>query len=256
MNEQALIYAREYIVKKEMLGIPIRKESLKDSVYQKLESVHSYSAKYQITLIKKELVKQGKSTTEILQILIAKFENESSITLWVENWKNYLALHQYAQTKPPSEQKTIESIISKADFASEDSFADTLSLISKSSGISTQTKLEIAQKFNTENISTVGAMDSALNQIRTRKKDVEKAIDIKTVEKETLQTEIENLEEELEALTAFDPKREEIDTKLKEKKGMLKNTEAVLQTLEDQKPNEVSFVYKDSTKRLRMNCKN
>lgn len=240
-NELALQYARDYIAEKEMFGITITKELLRNSVNKKLENRHGFSIKSEIVMIKKQLTKQGKSTTEILQILIVKFENEESVSTWVSNWKSYLALHQYAQTKSFTEKQAIENIITKADFTKENAFASSLSQISKSSEISIGTKLEITQKYNTENIATVGAMDNTLKQIQTRKMDIEKAIYTKKKEKKSLKSEIENLENQLGTLPPHDPKRKEIDAKLIEKTEKLKDTETTIQTLVEETPKDVSI---------------
>lgn len=240
-NTRAIEIALKYLERQNDFGIDVTESELKDKINIEIKKESEISTADKIKNYKYQLTQQGKLPTEILQTLISKFENEESISTWVSNWKNFLKLHQYAQTKSTVQQKAIQKIIAKADFTNQNAFTNTLSQISKSSEISTTTKLEIAQKFSNENVTTVVEMDNTLKQIQTRKKDLEKTINIKYVEKKSLKLEIENLENQLEKLPYHDPKREEIDVKLKEKKEALKDTENTIQTLEEESPKNVSF---------------
>lgn len=240
-NLHALQFAREYIAEREIFGIPIDKEILKKRVNQELENKNEISTADKIKTFKEQLTQQGKPTTEILQTLISKFANEEAVSTWVSNWKNYLKLHQFAQTKPPNERKAIDRIIARADFTNENAFTTSLAEISNSTEISTQTKIEISQKFDGANITSVNGMDSALKKIKTQKSQIEKEIGTKSREKKSLKSDIETLKSEIEKLNPTDPKLQELEQKLKQKKEDLEQTKKEIDRLEAGKPKDISF---------------
>lgn len=244
-NLHALKFARDYISERKVLGIPIAKSELKDRINQELESKNNISVRDKIIAVKKQLTQQGKSTTEILQILISKFANEEAVSAWLENWHSFLKLHHYAKTKPPKERNAIDRIIAKADFTNENAFTSSLSEISNSTEITTQTKFDISQKFDGVNIDSVNGMDSALKQIKAQKSQIEKEIGTKSREKKSLQNDIDSLEDEIETSNPTDPKRQELEQKLIQEKETLKQTKKEIDRLEESKPNDISFQLRD-----------
>ncbi len=150
-------------------------------------------------------------------------------------------MHQFAETKPPAERKAIQNIISKADFTSENAFENSLIEISKSADISAQTKLEISREFDGANVFSVDDMDSTLKEVKSHKQKIQNAIDLKSSEKDSLKTEIVNLESKIEELPVEDPKRKEITKELEQKKESLRQTETEIESLESTKPKDISF---------------
>lgn len=221
----------------------------KDEIKRNNESVtgvsEELSSEDRIKAAKNQFDKQGKSQTEILQLLISKFKNEEAVSVWVVNWENYLKLHQFAASKPPAERQAIQRIISSADFSNENAFATSLNKISNSSEISAQVKLEISQNFDEKNVSSVNEMDAGLKQIKSQKKLIEKEIGVKSREKKSLENDIDNLEDELKNLSQDAPKRQELEKKLKQKKGVLKQTESEIENLEQEKSKNISFKIRD-----------
>jgi len=224
-----------------MFGISLNKKEINSTKNNKIDKNNELSVTEKIKNFKEELTQQGKSQSEILQILISKFENEEAVSTWVENWRSFQKLSVFAESKPPAERRAIENIISKADFTSENAFATSLSQISQSTEISNATKLEISREFNGAKVFSVDDLDNGLKQQQTRKTEIESAINNKSREKTALNSDIENLETKLEKLPLDDPKRQELETKIEQKKGVLKQTKSDIITLEKAKPKEVSF---------------
>jgi len=244
-NTQANDIAQKYFNEQISLGFSVDKEYLLRSITKLTNNEHELSTADKIKAHKEQLSKQGKSPTEILQILISKYEKEVAVSTWVENWKSFLQLHELAENKPPTERQAIQNIIAKADFSNENAFTNSLSEIANSAEISTETKLEISQKFKGENISSVSAMDSALKQLKSKKAKIEDAINEKKFEKTSLLSEIETMEDELGNLPMDDPKREKLKTNLNLKKQVLEQTERSIADMETKKPQEVSFILRD-----------
>lgn len=192
-----------------------------------------------------ESIRDGKSQTEVLKMLISEFENENGVETLVNNFRNFLKLHQFAENKPSAEQQAIQRIISNADFSNENAFAKSLNEISNSSDISTQTKLEISRKFDGTKVSSVNQMDAGLKHIKLQKKQIEKQIGMKSREKNSLENDIDNLEDELKNLSQDATKRQELEKKLKQKKGVLKQTESEIENLEQEKSKNISFKIRD-----------
>lgn len=240
-KDKARLIAGKYLQMQKEFGRDVTEKELKKFVHENLIEKEELSIANQIKTDIGELEEIGLNRTEILETLVAKYKGKKAVKTWVENWTNFLVLNEFASTKPPAEKRAIQNIIAKADFTKESSFATSLLQVSKSSQISEITKFEIAQKFNASDITTVGAMDSKLKQIQIRKKDLEKAIDTKNTEKESLKSEIKDIENQLEALPLLDPKREEIEAKLTKRKQRLKDTEITIQTLLEERPKNVSF---------------
>jgi len=244
-NTQANDIAQKYFNEQISLGFSVDKEYLLRSINKLTNNEHELSTADKIKAHKEQLSQQGKSPTEILQILISKYEKEEAVSTWVENWKSFLQLHELAENKPPTERQAIQNIIAKADFSNESAFTNSLSEIANSVEISSDTKLEISQKFKGENISSISAMDSALKQMKSKKTKIERAIKEKKSEKKSLVSEIETIENELENLPMDDPKREKLKTNLIMKKQVLEQTVTTIADLETEKPKEVSFTLRD-----------
>ena len=240
-NLKAEKISRDFFEKNNSIGINVSKEELKNKIDSNIEKKEEISTADKIKNYKEELTQQGKSQTEILNLLIAKFENEEAVSVWVENWRNFQKLHHFAENKPPAERRAIQNIIGNADFTSENAFSTSLAEISQSAEISQETKLEISQEFNGANVFSVDDLNAGLKQQKTRKVAIENAISTKSREKNQLDLEIEQLENELEKLPLDDPKREELATKIEQKKEVLENTETQIKDLEKTTPKDVSF---------------
>lgn len=244
-NKQAMQIALKYFERQEEFGVEMNENEVLEKIQTQLTGETELSTADKIKKFKEHLSQQGKSPTVILQTLIKEYGNEEAISTWVENWKSFLQLHELAENKPPTERQAIQKIIAKADFSNENAFTNSLSEITNSAEISTETKLEISQKFKGENISSVSAMDSALKQLKSKKAKIEHAINEKKFEKTSLLSEIETMEEELDNLPVDDPKREKLKTNLNRKKQVLEQTETTIADMETKKPQEVSFILRD-----------
>jgi len=192
-----------------------------------------------------ESLKGEKSHQEILRLLIAKFENEKGVETLVNNFRNYLKLYQFAETKPPQERKAIQRIISKADFSNESAFSNSLAQISQSAEISKETKFEVVKVFSGVDIYSVDGMDYQLEQVKEHTKAIQREIDNKSRKQESLDSEIEDLENELSNLSLGSPKRQELEEKIEQKKEQLENTKDEIKRLEKGKPKETSFVLRE-----------
>lgn len=199
-------------------------------------------------LIKEEEVQnylkqlKGQSSELILQKLILKYENDESLKIWIDNWKNFLSLSEYAEDKPPAERKAIKSIISKANFTEDNSFDMVLTEIEKSSDISNKTKLEISRKFKTNGINTIGAFDHALKQKKKWKNDIEKSILYRNSDISNLKNEIQNLNNKLDKLIVSDPKRDKIQEQIKQKEILLKTYKSEIIEFQKTNPKIVQFL--------------
>jgi len=240
-NSEALNYAKKHLERQAMFGAKVSKNKLVEKINQNIDKEDNISTADKIKNFKEQLLKEGKSPTVILQTLIAKFENEEAVSVWVDNWKNYLKLHQFAENKPPAEREAIQKIISKANFSDENSFDVSLIAIAQSTEISSKTKLELAREFGGSHIDSVDGMDYQLKQVEIHKKAVENQISVKSREKSSLDSEIESLEDELDTLPLDDPKRQELEEKIEQKKEILGQTENEIDRLEKGKPKDISF---------------
>lgn len=197
----------------------------------------STDTKEKIAIFKEGLESEGKSSEEILKMLIAHFENEEAVQVWVKNWKQFLKLHEFAKTKPPEERKALEGIISNADFSASDSFDLTLRKIEKSELLSAETKFEIAQKFDGSKVFSVDRMDRNLKHLKKRKKEAAKELLKKKKTQIALNKEIEILEKKIKSLPPDSGERKELETKLETKKAQNEaqsNTIQELKAIENQ----------------------
>ena len=248
-NIKAKEIAQEYYKRQNEFGVSITGKELLAKINLKLSENRSISTEQQIKTYNEELSQQGKSQTEILSLLILKYQGNESVSKWVENWRNFLRLHQLAETKPPSEHKAIEKIMSSADFTDEFAFQNTLSQISRSTELSAQTKLEISREFNVgSDIDFVDDMDYQLKLVKKHTKAIEREIDTKSIQKESLNSEIQDLENELDTLSTDDPKRKELEEQLEQKKEHLEQTEDEIDRLEKGKPKDTSFQLREGIK--------
>ena len=240
-NDEAKQFANEYFARQNQFGIEITEQELLEKLYLRFSKSEKLSTADQIKLEISQLEGTGKSRTEILKNLVSKYENEPAVKTWVENWKNFLALQEFAESKPPTEQIAIERIISGADFTAENSFDTALKEISKNAEISTQTKFEISKRFGGDHINSVSEMDNMLRHVKSHKEEIEKAIDTQKTTAENLETAIADIEKQLADLSPDDPQREELKAKLANRTQQLQQTQTELEQLESAKPNEVSF---------------
>jgi len=194
-----------------------------------------------IKTFKEKLTAEGKSSEAILKMLINRFGKEKSVSLWVENWKNFLRLHQIAKSKPPQERKTLEIIISKADFSSATAFDTILEAIEQSSEVSAETKREIFEEFGTRQVDSVDQMDKELRDIKKQREKASILLKEKTNEVEKLDIEVQKLQKEIATLPVDDPKREKLQKQVEEKKQTLRETEKAILALEERRNKEVSF---------------
>ena len=244
-NKRASVIANDYLIAQNRIGRKITVKELKLYLNENLIEKNELSTADQIKNYKEELTKQGKPQTEILSLLISKFENNEAVSTWVKNWRNFQKLHNFAENKPPAERQAIQNIVAKADFTNETAFENSLAEIAQSTEISNETKFEISREFGGANIKSVGGMDYQLKEIKSHTKAIEKEIDVKSSEKKSLDSEIENLEDELDSLSLDDPKRQELEEKIEQKKEDLEQTEKEIDRLEKGKPKETSFVLRE-----------
>jgi hypothetical protein len=238
-DKNAFEEAKEYLEKQALFGIDVTREILENHLHKNLEITSNLSIAEKIKNYKDELSAQGKPSKEILQTLIAKFENEDAVSTWVENWKNMLALHSYAQNKPPQERKAIQSIIANADLSSENSFDLAMTEIENSSEISAETKEEISLKFG--KVTSVGGMDSTLNQLKDHKEGIENAISEKGEIKKSLEGEISDLKSKIENTEPFSTERKELEKQLEAKTKNLKVAESEIREVKENTPQNISF---------------
>ncbi len=208
-------------------------------------------SKQEKTLSKEEEIKEfrklkGQPPEIILQKLISKYENDESLKTWIKNWRNFLSLHQFAENQSPVERMAIETIISNSNFTEENSFDIALSEINKSSEISTETKLDIQRQFKTTGINTVRAFDYTLKQEKKYKKNIEKKIQSRNSDIENLDDEIQKLNEELDKLPHDDPKRSELEVKIKEKSEQINTYKQELSVLNEAKSDKVQFMLRNN----------
>jgi hypothetical protein len=240
-SKTAKTIADKYYADRKGLGLNIFETEIEERILQELEKENKISTADKIKTFKEQLTQQGKPPTEILQTLISKYENEDTISTWVENWKNFLKLLQYAKNKPLTERNAIQNIISNADFTSENAFTASLAEISNSTAISTETKLDIQRKFRTTGINTVRAFDYTLKQEKKYKKNLERKIRSRNTDIENLNDEIQNLNSELDNLPPDDPKRSKLEARIKKKSNLIKSYEQELTVLNEAKPEKVQF---------------
>jgi hypothetical protein len=245
-NPKAERISREFFKRNASFGIAITIKELEQQILEKIDNIEDVSTAEQIKNYKEELTEQGKSQSEILQLLISKFEGNEAVSVWVENWQNFQKLNNFAKNKPPAEQRAIQNIISKADFSNESAFSTSLAEISQSTEISNETKFEVSKQFGGAHIKNVDGMDYQLQQVKKHTEAIEKEIGVKSSEKNLLDSEIESLEDEIDKLPLDDPKRQELEEKLEQKKEVLEETENEIDRLEKGKPKDVSFQLRES----------
>ena len=222
------------------LGIFANKKELQKTKNRDLDVNDKLSTQQKIKNYT-ESIKDGKSSQEILRLLIAKFENEKGVETLVGNFKNYLKLYQFAESKLPAERKAIQKIIAKADFTSKSAFSTSLAEISQSAKISNETKLEISRNFSGADVFSVDDLDYGLKLQKSRKNEIENAITKQNNKQDFLDSEIESLQDELDSLPRNDPKRQELEDKIEQKKEVLEKTETEIERLEKGKPKNISF---------------
>ena len=244
-NKKAYKIGKDILSMQLVFDIDVTSQDLSHKIKGELLENRELSTADKIKVFKEQLSQEGKSPTIILQTLITKFENEEAVSVWVDNWKNYLKLHQFAENKPPVERKAIQKIISRANFSDENSFDSSLIEIAQSSDISNITKLEIFREFDGAKVFSVNQMDAGLKQLKNRKNKVSKALNAKSQTKKYLDLEIKTLEKELEKLSHNDPKRKELENKITQREEALKQTNTEIVSLKIEKAKDVSFQLRD-----------
>ncbi len=239
-NSKAFELSKQFLTKQTSLGLNVKENKLGNYLNENLKIESILTIEDQIKNFT-ETIRAEKSSVQVLHILIEKYGAIDSISTLVDQWKNFLKLHQFAEDKSPAEKKVIQRIISNADFTAENSFDMALAEISDNTEISSDTKLEITKKFGGENVHTVSEMDSMLKNVESHKKDIEIAISSKTKEVQKIEGEIANLEKQIEALDSDDPKRKELEDKLADKSRILEQIKTDINFLNEEKPQEVSF---------------
>ena len=240
-DQKAKVLAKEFLNIQNSFGALVREDMLITYLQNNLMEAEDLSTAEQVKNFKEKLSAQGQSPVEILQLLINQFEHEPAVSTWVENWQNFLRLHQLAGRKSPTEQQAIQTIIGQADFTSETAFSTALNQIADSTAISEQTKVEIAQAFNGATVRSVTGLDRGLKHIKSQKQKLTKAITVKTKQSVLLDLELQRLEAELSTLSQFDPSREQLEAKIKQLHQAMQNNQYEIEQLTDQKPEVVSF---------------
>lgn len=237
---KALDVALKFFDEQSTLGVKVSENELKRKVNSELKEKQELSTADQVKQYT-ESIRKGKSDTEILKLLITKFQNNRDVSVWVQNWKQFLRLHELAKTKPPQEQRAIQKIISKADFSSENAFVVSLNSIRSSTEISDQTKFEILAEFDGSSFTTVDQMDAGLKFLRNRKEQATSLLNTKVEQLDSLNSDIENLRKKIDNLSPGDPHRKEFEDQLSHKKDLLKNTQQEVELLETESNRENSF---------------
>ncbi len=225
----------------EMLGDEISEDEVQELDNELQLRENNLSPEEEIKGLKKELLAQGKTPIAILQDFLSRFEDNHKMALWVENWKNFLRLHELASTKPPEEKKAIERIIFAADFGNTDAFSDALNQVESSDNISAETKLEISRTFGGSQVSSVKDIDRGLQKIKSQQKELSKTLADKTHEIESTKAEIQELRKELNTLPLGDPKIEKLETKLQIKKIQLDTFKKEAENLSNLISEDISF---------------
>jgi len=240
-NIEATNLANQYIVKYKAIDRSVTENHLAEYILRNIDHSEKRTKLQTAILLKENLTSNGKTGEKILKTLIATFKKEPELKTFVENWGKILTLYDFAKTKPSTERKAIETIISNSNFTTDNSFDMVLFEIERSSDISTETKLDIQRTFNTKGINTVKSFDYTLKQEKKYKKNIEKKIQSRNSDIENLNDEIQNLNTELDKLSPDDPKRSELKARIKEKGGLLKTYKEELSVLNEAKPDKVQF---------------
>lgn len=240
-NENAYQIAHEFIEKQSIIGLDVLPNEVRAKVDLKLNETSSLNKEEQIKKLKTDLQSQGKTSEQILKSLLEKFGDDTEIPVLVENWKNFLRLHELASSKSPKERRAIQRIISRADFTSQNSFTVSLNAIQSSVELSDQTKLEISMEFNGADVHSVSQMDSGLQFLKGQKQKINATLNKKVEQLNTLNSDIKNLRNKIEDLSPSDPKRKELEDQLSQKKDLLKNTKNHVELLEREGKRDIAF---------------
>jgi len=81
--------------------------------------------------------------------------------------------------------------------------------------------------------------------MRSRKTEIESAIDTRNDLKESLNSDILALKDELEKMSLSDPKRDDLEKEIADKKAVLLQTQSDIRRLEMEKPTDVSYVLRE-----------
>ncbi len=240
-NIEATNLANQYIIKYKAIDRYVTENHLAEYILRNIDHSEKRTKLQTAILLKENLTSNGKTGEKILKTLIATFKNEPELKTFVENWSKTLTLYDFAKTKPPTEHKAIETIISNSNFTTDNSFDLILFEIERSSDISTETKLDIQRTFNTKGINTVKSFDYTLKQEEKYKISIETKIQSRNSDIENLNDEIQNLNLEMDKLPPDDPKRSELKDRIKEKGNLINTYEQELSVLIKAKPENIQF---------------
>ncbi len=240
----------------ELAGAPTENEITNDYSTSKERINEDVSIAEKIRIYKENLSEKNLPPKQIIQNLINRFEDEKAVSTWVENWKNYLELHDFAETKPEKEKKAIQLILTTADYDNENSFGNTLTAIYESEDVSDQTKFEIHTKFRSYSkyefdkklfsasidsgeIKSTSDIDRTFDSIRKEKDEAK--INLKKLVKleKELQNEITALEEKLK--TSKGKEKEKLEAVLASKIKEVEEQEQIKAKLEFQSTQPESF---------------
>lgn len=240
-NNEAFKIARTYLQQQELFGLTVSKNELRQKVDTIISREQTVSKEDQIKGFKENLQTNGKSSEQILRLLLNKFGNETEIPALISNWQKFLRLHELAKTKSPQEQRVIQRIISNADFTSESAFSVSLSAIQSSVELSDQTKLEISMEFNGADVHSIRQMDSGLQFLKSQKQKINSVLNKKVEQLNTLNSDIKNLENQIDDLLSGDEKRKELEDQLSQKKDLLNKTKVHVEFLETERKRDIVF---------------
>lgn len=199
------------------------------------------SIEQQVSSLHIELLSKGGSSKDILAKLISAFYGNPEVSTWVNNWKNFLRLHDFATTKPPAERKAITSIIATADFRSSTSFTETLVKIKESEDISIATKREITQKFDPSHITSIKDMDLQLKKIKKAQRHIRQELSSYKAENDKIALKKRNKIKQLKALPLDDPKRKKLEREVQNLQDQEERVMKQVTSLEAARKTDISF---------------
>jgi hypothetical protein len=233
--------AKKHLSIQKMLGMKVTTEKLKSFLSENIDEKQELSTEDQIKAYKEQLSTKGKSSVFILKSLIAKFGSDLEISAWTENWKEFLRLHELSKTRSPKEREAIQSIIARADYTSENAFSIALATIQSSTELSETTKREIVAEFDGSYVTTVVQMDSGLQLLKDRKKEASRLLGTKQAELDSLNSDIEELKQQLENLPEGNSKREKLEQQISKKTDLLKDTQDQVELLKTESRKQTAF---------------
>ncbi|GEM_PF-3001253 len=239
-SQEAFNAAKDYMLLQQSIGNAVSESDLREVLSNAVKEESVISKGDEVIAFKEKLVAKGKSQTEILSKLIASYEGDESVSVWVENWKQMLALHNYAKSNlDTSDQKAVENILSNVDITSENSFDTALKTIASSSEVSDSAKEKIVTKFG--NISTIKDMDATLTDLKEQKEKLGEVVSRKEENRDLIKSDISKLEAKLNDPEITEQERSDLEKELAEKKQELETVKVEITSLQEQIPEKISF---------------